>query len=51
MKKIQSLIAVLLLTTAIFAQKTDELESIIEGEKAAWLRQNAAVLFPKSATI
>jgi len=41
MKKIKFAIALLLFATAIFAQKTDELESIIEGEKAAWLRQNA----------
>ncbi len=42
MKKIQSAIALLFLAVGVFAQNADQLESIIEGEKAAWLRQNAA---------
>jgi len=42
MKKIQFLIAFLLTVTAVFAQPTDQLESIILSEKAAWLRQNVA---------
>jgi aminopeptidase N len=42
MKKLKLAIISLLSATAVFAQKTNELESIIEGEKAAWLRQNAA---------
>ena len=35
-------ISFLVFATSIFAQKTDELENIIENEKSAWLRQNAA---------
>lgn len=41
MKKMKFTIALLLFATVIFAQKTDELESIVESEKSAWLRQNA----------
>jgi aminopeptidase N len=42
MKKIKSIITVLLFATAVFAQKPDELESIVEIEKAALLRKNSA---------
>lgn len=40
MKKIQSTIAFLLFAVGAFAQSTDQLESIVESEKAAWLRQS-----------
>lgn len=42
MKKIHLLIAFLLFATVLSAQNPDPLESIVEGEKAAWLRQHAA---------
>lgn len=42
MTKIHITLLFLLLTSAIFAQRADELESIIEGEKAAWLKKNTA---------
>jgi aminopeptidase N len=42
MKKTQFVFAFLLIAVGAFSQKVDALESIIEGEKTAWLRQNAA---------
>ncbi len=43
MKKLPLLTVMLILAACTFAQHADELESIIEGEKSAWLRQNASV--------
>ena len=42
MQKIHSIILFLFVGATVFAQNTDELETIIEGEKSAWLRQNTA---------
>jgi aminopeptidase N len=42
-KKILPAMLFVLLFGNAFSQKSDEIESIIEGEKAAWLRQNASI--------
>ncbi len=41
MNKLRLTISLLLLSVGVFAQNSDQLESIIENEKSAWLRHNA----------